>query len=115
MNINIMRNFKNTFLALLLALIIIIGAFSAVLMSLSIFNQHRPPSLSALGWLATFLFALVEMRANLPGEPPLGINLDLVITFPIVLIVMALIVLNAFLWMRRDDWDMENHDPREFA
>jgi hypothetical protein len=109
------RSGTHIFLALLLALIMIIGALSAVLMSLSIFKQHRPPSLSALGWLATFLFALVEMRANLPGEPPLGINFDLIVTFPLILIVMILIVLNAVLWMRREDWDMENHDPREFA
>ena len=115
LSIEFTRSNTHIFLALLLALIMIIGAYSAVLMSFYIYKQHRPPSLSSLGWLATFLFALVEMRQNLPGEPPLGINFDLIITFPILLIVMALIVLNAILWIKRDDWDMENHDPREFA
>lgn len=54
----------------LLTLTILVGALAALIMTVLILLRRRPPSLAALGWLATFLFALLEVRRNLPGDPP---------------------------------------------
>jgi len=96
----------------LLMLTILVGALAALIMTMLILLRRRPPSLAALGWLATFLFALLEVRRNLPGDPPVGIRLDAYVTFPMTFLLVLLIAVNAWAWLGRDDWDMENQ-PRD--
>lgn len=93
---------------LLLAVIMLVGVASAVLITVLIAARRRPPSLAALGWLATFLFALLEVRHSFPGDPPVGIRLDAYVTIPVTVLILAMIVVNALLWLRRDDWDLAN-------
>ena len=92
----------------LLVLTMIIGAFAAIVLSTSILRERRPPTLTALSWLATSLFALVEIRSRFPGRPPMGIKLDTIFTYPIIAILLFLIVLHTYLWVKRDDWNMKN-------
>ena len=73
-----------------------------------IVGGRRPPTLTALSWLATSLFALVEIRSRFPGRPPMGIKLDTIFTYPIIAILLFLIVLHTYLWVKRDDWNMKN-------
>jgi hypothetical protein len=95
---------------LLLIMIIVIGVAASLFTTVAVVRRRRPPSLGALAWLATYLFALIQVRAEFPGEPPIGLSLDRFLTFPAIAIVMGLIVVNAFMWFRRDDWDSENQD-----
>ena len=92
----------------LLLVIMILGALAGIFLSVSIVKEKRPPTLNALSWLATSLFALVEIRSRFPGQPPMGIRLDTFVTYPVILIQLSLIVLHAILWVRRDDWNMKN-------
>lgn len=94
----------------LLLMIIVIGVAASVVTTIAVMKRRRPPSLSALAWLATYLFALIQVRAEFPGEPPIGLAIDRFLTFPAIAVVMGLIVVNAFMWFRRDDWDSENQD-----
>ena len=104
------RSNNQIFQAGLLLFIILIGAISSVATTAAILSRRRPPSISTLAWLATYLFALIQVRAEFPGNPPLGVNIDRFFTFPVMAIIMALIVANAISWLRRDDWDSENQD-----
>jgi len=106
--VTVARNPSVRFQVGLLSLTMLAGGGAALLMTALILSRRRPPSLNALGWLATFLFALLEVRSNFPGDPPLGTRLDSVVTFPLIFLVVLLIVLIATSWLRRDDWDMEN-------
>jgi hypothetical protein len=92
----------------LLALLMIVGGFASVLMTFSVAKGARPPSVGALIWLAAFLFALFQVRDQLPGTPPIGIRFDTFIFFPTILLLVLLILVNVLMWDRRDDWDMEN-------
>ena len=92
----------------LLVLTMIIGACAAIVLSTSILRGRRPPTITALSWLATSLFALVEIRSRFPGRPPMGIKLDTIFTYPIIAILLFLIVLHTYLWVKRDDWNMKN-------
>jgi hypothetical protein len=81
-------------------MIIVIGVAASVVTTIAVMLRRRPPSLSALAWLATYLFALIQVRAEFPGEPPIGLAIDRFLTFPAIAVVMGLIVVNAFMWFR---------------
>jgi len=93
----------------LLLLTMLVGAGAALYMTIRIHLRLRPPSLAALGWLATLLFALIEVRMSMPMSPPLGIRMDTLIIFPIMALVIALIVIVTIAWLKRPEWDMQNH------
>jgi hypothetical protein len=93
---------------LLLISVMILGTASAMILTRSIFLRRRPPTLGALSWLATSLFAVLEIRSRFPGNPPLGISADLFVTYPVSVILLALILANTYFWINRDDWDMKN-------
>lgn len=92
----------------LLALVMILAAVGAILLSKSIFLKRRPPTLVALSWLATSLFAIIEIRGRFPDSPPLGIRIDTLVTYPVILTLLFLIAIHTFLWVKRDDWNMKN-------
>lgn len=92
----------------LLVLVMLLAAVGATLLSKSIFLKKRPPTLVALSWLATSLFAVIEIRGRFPDSPPLGIRIDSLVTYPVILTLLFLIALHTFLWVKRDDWNMKN-------
>lgn len=94
----------------ILVAIVIIGALSSIATTLAVTRRKRPPSLSILAWLATYLFALIQVRGEFPGSPALGVSIDRFLTFPSIAIIMGLIVANVMSWLRRKDWDSENQD-----
>jgi hypothetical protein len=103
------RSQTQKLMAFLLILITVTGVISSALVTIAVHRRIRPPSLAVLAWLATFLFALMQIRAEYPGNPPLGIFLDSIVTFPAIALLLFMIVMNAFAWLSRNDWDMENH------
>lgn len=111
-NIVIKRSPASIFLTVMLGFIMLAGAIASLLMTSYILVRKRPPSLASLGWLATFLFALIEIRQNLPGLPPLGIGFDSFITFPVIIIMMLAMLITGLNWIGRDDWDIKNVDRK---
>jgi len=98
----------------LLIAVMILGTVSAIILTKSIYLRRRPPTLGALSWLATSLFAVLEIRSRFPGNPPLGISADLFVTYPVSVILLGLILTNTYFWINRDDWDMKNR-PNDSA
>lgn len=94
--------------AFLLGALMIIGAAVSSLMTLNVLRGRRPPTINALVWFAAFLFALFQVRNQLPGDPPNGVRFDLFVFYPVVLLLIILIAVNVQLWNNRDDWDLEN-------
>lgn len=94
--------------AFLLGALMIIGAAVSSLMTLNVLRGRRPPTINALVWFAAFLFALFQVRNQLPGDPPNGVRFDLFVFYPVVLLLIILIAINVQLWNNRDDWDLEN-------
>jgi hypothetical protein len=105
----ITRSQTQKLMAFLLIIITVTGVVSSALVTIAVYRRIRPPSLAVLAWLATFLFALMQIRGEYPGNPPLGILLDSIVTFPAIALLLFMIVVNAFAWLSRSDWDMENH------
>lgn len=93
---------------ILLIFLMIIALISGFTITRSISNGNRPPSMNLLLWLATILFAIIQVRGNFPGNPPLGILIDYLIVFPVLSLLLLLGIANTFFWLVRSDWDIEN-------
>lgn len=94
---------------LLILMLIALGSAFAITRSIARFK--RPPSMNLLLWLATVLFAILQVRTNFPGNPPIGILLDFTVVFPVLGLLLILGIANTFYWLNRSDWDYENENP----
>ena len=94
---------------LLILMLIALGSAFAITRSIARFK--RPPSMNLLLWLATVLFAILQVRTNFPGNPPIGILLDFTVVFPVLGLLLILGIANTFYWLNRTDWDFENENP----
>lgn len=99
----------------LLVLTVLVGAVASAYMTFAIATHRRPPSLAALAWLATFLFALIEVRRNFPGDPPLGVRIDSLVLLPVAISVIVEIAILTGLWLARQDWDAQNLEESDSA
>lgn len=95
----------------ILLILMIIALGSAFAITRSIARYKRPPSMNLLLWLATVLFAILQVRTNFPGNPPIGILLDFTVVFPVLGLLLILGIANTFYWLNRTDWDYENENP----
>lgn len=94
----------------ILLLLMLIALFSALAITRSVALKNRPPSMNLLLWLATILFAILQVRTNFPGNPPIGIFLDFAIVFPVLGFLLIMGITNTFYWLNRTDWDYENEN-----
>jgi len=104
----VMRLPGDIYAALLLAILMLISAGASVSVTRAVWSGKRPPSINALAWLAAFLFAMFQIRASLPGTPPSGTLFDLIIFYPILIVLLAEMAAVVYLWIKRDDWDLKN-------
>jgi hypothetical protein len=104
----VMRLPGDIYAAILLAILMLISAGASVSVTRAVWSGKRPPSINALAWLAAFLFAMFQIRASLPGTPPSGTLFDLVIFYPILIVLLAEMAAVVYLWIKRDDWDLKN-------
>lgn len=95
----------------ILLILMLIALGSAFAITRSIARLKRPPSMNLLLWLATVLFAILQVRTNFPGNPPIGILLDFTVVFPVLGLLLILGIANTFYWLNRTDWDFENENP----
>lgn len=105
---SIKRQSGDVYAAVLLAVLMMISAAASFAVTKAVWSGKRPPSINTLAWLAAFLFAMFQIRASLPGNPPNGNLYDLVIFYPILLILLLQMAMVVYLWIKRDDWDLKN-------
>jgi hypothetical protein len=105
---NVSRLPSDSYAAILLASLMIISAGASISVTRAVWSGKRPPSINALAWLAAFLFAMFQIRASLPGTPPSGTLFDLIIFYPILIVLLAEMAIVVYLWIKRDDWDLKN-------
>ncbi len=111
---NIKRQPGDVYAAILLAILMMISAAASFAVTRAVWSGKRPPSINTLAWLAAFLFAMFQIRASLPGDPPNGNLYDLLIFYPILLILLLQMALVVYLWIKRDDWDLKNVQPHSY-
>jgi hypothetical protein len=104
----IQRSWTTKVMAMLLCSLIAIGALVSLAITVAVVRGWRPPSIGVMAWLAAFLFALFQIRSQLPGSPATGINIDRFLVFPAILLLVVLVAVNVISWSVRDDWDAQN-------
>ena len=105
---NIKRLPGDIYAAILLAVLMIISALASISVSRAVLAGTRPPSINTLAWLAAFLFAMFQIRASLPGDPPNGTLFDFVVFYPILVVLLLEMAIVVYLWIKRDDWYLKN-------
>lgn len=87
------------FVLVVLVLMLIVGVLSG-LVARSVATRRRPIEATMAGWFAALLFALVPLRTNLPGAPPIGAWIDVAVFFWVE--IALLIAMSVFIgsWLR---------------
>lgn len=77
--------------SIFVALILAFGVMG-VLVVVSILRGRYRPEMSTAGWLTAALFALISLRNSLPGDPPLGSWIDVLVYYWVVAVLMIMVV-----------------------
>jgi hypothetical protein len=83
---------------------VVLAALCAVVMTVAVVSGARPPALEGLAFLAALLFAVQPLRGALPDAPPIGMNADVLLFYPSVLLILLCLVAQVAIWVRRSDY-----------
>lgn len=74
---------------LVILILIIVVAVLALLVAAVVWGQRRRIEATMSSWLAALLFALIPLRINLPGAPPIGSWMDITVFFWVELALLV--------------------------
>jgi hypothetical protein len=102
--IQVTRSGSVKYTSLLIFMGILFGSLALLITTIYVAIAKRPPSMTALIWAAASILGITQMRQLVPGEPRLGILLDLCSFFPSLIICVASSVILAITWVRRENF-----------
>lgn len=80
--------------------LMVVTATLAWMVARSVAAKRRPIEATMAGWFAALLFALVPLRTNLPGAPPIGAWLDVAVFFWVELALLVAMAVFIGSWLR---------------
>jgi len=95
------RAFSTKIIALLVLTLMIILAGLSVVASHDVQVGKRPNTFGMAGWLTGLLFAMPALRALLPGAPPLGSWIDILVFFWVEIATMISLATFVLFWVRQ--------------
>lgn len=98
---NMQRAFSTKIIAILVLTLMIILAGLSVVASHDVQAGKRPNTFGMAGWLTGLLFAMPALRALLPGAPPLGSWIDILVFFWVEIATMISLATFVFFWVRQ--------------
>jgi hypothetical protein len=102
--IQVTRSGSVKYTAILIFVGILLGSLALLITTLYVARAKRPPSMTALIWAAASILGITQMRELVPGQPRLGIMLDIYIFFPSLIICILSSVILAVTWVRRENF-----------
>lgn len=90
------------FVTIILILLVVIANL-AILIAWSAYTARRPVETSFAGWLTALLFALIPLRINLPGAPPIGAWIDAMVFYWIEVAILVALVSYIAAWFKYHD------------
>lgn len=109
------RDFSTIGIALLFLSLMMIIAALVVRVVQSVARGRLELNLFVASWITALLFALVPLRGALPGAPPLGSWIDILVYFWVVAIVMVSLALVTSLLLARARRDSEAASVEELT
>ncbi len=85
---------------LVLVLMVVLAALG-IAVSIAVARGRRRLEPTMAGFLAALLFALIPLRNALPGAPPLGAWIDMLVFFWVEIMLMAALALFVTTWLMR--------------
>jgi hypothetical protein len=85
--------------ALLLAAMVVLAAL-ALVVSRAVATRRRRIEATMASWFAALLFAMVPLRTNLPGAPPIGVWIDFLLFLWVILGLMIALAVFIASWLR---------------
>ena len=95
------RAFSTKIIALLVLTLMVILAGLSVVASHDVQVGKRPMHFGMAGWLTGLLFAMPALRALLPGAPPLGSWIDILVFFWVEIATMISLATFVLFWVRQ--------------
>lgn len=89
-----------TFVILLLVAMVVLAVLG-LLVAGAVSTGRRKVEATMASWFAAMLFALIPLRLNLPGAPPIGVWMDFIVVLWVLLAIMAGLALFIVSWLRR--------------
>ena len=80
--------------------LMVVTAVLAGLVASSVFRQRRPIEATMAGWFAALLFALVPLRTNMPGAPPIGAWMDVLVFYWVEMALLTAMAVFIGSWLR---------------
>lgn len=87
-------------IAMVVILLMTLLAMFAVLVSRAFALGKKKFEPGLTGWMAAMLFALIPLRNFLPGAPPLGSWIDILVVFWVQIVIMASLAWYVGRWLR---------------
>lgn len=84
----------------LLALMVVLASIAVGLVVTTARGRHDWEFVHAT-WMTSMLFALMPLRSSFPGDPPLGVWIDILVFFWVEVAVMACVAVTAFALVMR--------------
>ena len=88
-----------TVVLLLLAAMALL-AILAILVARSVVLQRRKVEATMAGWFAAMMFAIIPLRTNMPGAPPIGVWIDFLVVLWVELLLMFALAVFIMSWLR---------------
>lgn len=84
---------------MLLGAMVVLAALGLVVV-VAVSRRRRRVEATLAGWFAAMLFALVPLRLNMPGSPPIGAWIDILVFLWVVLALMLALTVFVVTWLR---------------
>ena len=79
-------------ITIIVGAVLVCSAVALLAVCTAIMSGRRKVSTDMLAWMAIFPFALITIRAVIPGVPPVGVDFDVVAYYwPVAVAFLALI------------------------
>jgi hypothetical protein len=76
-------------------------AVAAATLAVVVVRRHRRVEPPLLTWLAALLFALIPLRNAMPGAPPIGAQVDMIVFFWVIAVITLSLLVVLAMWLRR--------------
>ncbi len=94
------RSFSVIVVVLLLLAAMALLAILATLVARSVILRRRKVEATMAGWFAAMMFAIIPLRTNMPGAPPIGVWIDFLVVLWVELLLMFALAAFIMSWLR---------------
>jgi len=104
--IKVSRSTSVKFASILIYLGILLSCAALLIITIYVWRDKRPSSVTALVWAAAQILGLFQLRDLLPDNPREGILLDLYIFYPGVIVSLSCATVLSIIWVKKDDFQI---------